>query len=123
MKIIAEIGVNHNGSIKIAKKLVSEAKNCGADIVKFQTYTSETLYSKNTPDFAGYENINDLIKSIELPRSWQKDLKLYCDDTNIEFMSTPFDNDSADMLVNLGMKGFKIASCDITNIPFLNFIL
>jgi sialic acid synthase SpsE len=65
------------------------------------------LYSKNTPDFAGYKNINKLIKDIELPREWQKDLKQYCDEKGIEFMSTPFDEKAVDELVNLGVKRLK----------------
>jgi sialic acid synthase SpsE len=82
----------------------------GADAVKFQTYSSNDLYSSNTPDFAGYRNIPELIKSIELPREWHKDLKILCDDSGIEFMSTPFDERAVDELVNVGMKRIKIAS-------------
>ena len=73
--VIAEAGANHNKDFNQALKLINTAKWAGADAVKFQTYSSETLYSKNTPDFAGYKNINQLIKDIELPREWQKDLK------------------------------------------------
>ena len=101
--IIAEAGANHDRDFKQALKLIDAAVNAGADAVKFQTYSSETLYSKNTPDFAGYENINKLIKDIELPRSWQKDLKLYCDDNGIEFMSTPFDKKAVDELFEIGV--------------------
>ena len=113
--IIAEAGANHNREFSIATALIDAAVNAGSDIVKFQTYSSETLYSKNTPDFAGYENINDLIKSIELPRSWQKDLKMYCDDSNIEFMSTPFDLLAIDQLYELGVKRLKIAGFESTD--------
>ena len=113
--IIAEAGANHNRDFSIAKALIDAAVNSGSDIVKFQTYSSESLYSKNTPDFAGYENINDLIKSIELPRSWQKDLKMYCDDNNIEFMSTPFDLLAIDQLYSLGVKRLKIAGFESTD--------
>ena len=89
--VIAEAGANHNRDFEIAKELINVASESGADACKFQTYSSETLYAKNTPDFAGYSNINQLIKDIELPREWQKDLKSYCDSKDIEFMSTPFD--------------------------------
>jgi len=89
--IIAEAGANHNRNFNQALSLIDVAVESGADACKFQTYSSETLYSKNTPDFAGYKNINQLIKDIELPREWQKDLKQYCDEKGIEFMSTPFD--------------------------------
>jgi sialic acid synthase SpsE len=63
--VIAEAGANHNRNFKQALSLIDVAKSAGADAVKFQTYSSETLYSKNTPDFAGYQNINKLIKDIE----------------------------------------------------------
>ena len=78
--IIAEAGANHNRQWSNATKLIDAAVEAGADAVKFQTYSSETLYASNAPDFAGYKNINQLIKDIELPREWQKDLKAYCDD-------------------------------------------
>lgn len=120
--IIAEAGANHNQDWQLAKKLVSAAKNANCDAVKFQTYSSETLYSKNTPNFAGYENINDLIKSIELPRSWHKDLKLYCDDLGIEFMSTPFDNKAVDELYEVGVKRFKIAGFEATDPRFVKYV-
>ena len=107
--IIAEAGANHNKNKEQAFELIRIAKESGADAVKFQTYSSDTLYSKNTPDFAGYKNINKLIKDIELPREWQKDLKLFCDDIGIEFMSTPFDEKAVEELVSLGVKRLKIA--------------
>ena len=66
--VIAEAGANHNKDFNKALKLIDVAKAAGASAVKFQTYSSETLYSKNTPNFAGYKNINQLIKDIELPR-------------------------------------------------------
>ena len=91
--IIAEAGANHNKSFKQAIALIDVAVAANADAVKFQTYSSETLYSAYTPDFGGYNDINQLIKDIELPREWQADLKSYCDDVGIEFMSTPNDRD------------------------------
>lgn len=120
--IVAEAGANHNQDWQLAKKLVNAAKNANCDAVKFQTYSSETLYSKNTPNFAGYENINDLIKSIELPRSWHKDLKLCCDDLDIEFMSTPFDNKAVDELYEVGVKRFKIAGFEATDPRFVKYV-
>ena len=96
--VIAEAGANHDRNKSQAYRLIEEAINAGADAVKFQTYSSDTLYSKYTPDFAGYKNITKLIKAIELPRKWQKDLKSYCDDNGIEFMSTAFDLSSIDLL-------------------------
>ena len=102
--IIAEAGANHNRNFNQATALIDAASRAGADAVKFQTYTSETLYSKDTADFAGYKNINQLIKDIELPREWQADLKSYCDDCGIEFMSTPFDERAVEELYNLGVS-------------------
>jgi len=77
--IIAEAGANHDRKFDQALSLIDVAISSGADAVKFQTYSSDTLYTKNTPDFAGYENINKLIEEIQIPREWQSDLKSYCD--------------------------------------------
>ena len=120
--VIAEAGSNHNKNFDQAIKLIEIAKSSGADAVKFQTYSSETLYSKNTPDFAGYKNINQLIKDIELPREWQKDLKQYCDEIDIEFMSTPFDEQAVDELVGLGVKRLKIAGFESTDWRFVDMV-
>ena len=113
--ITAEAGANHNRDFNLAKKLIDAAVTAAADAVKFQTYSSETLYAKNTPDFAGYKNINKLIKDIELPRHWQKDLKLYCDDQGIEFMSTPFDERAIDELYDIGVNRLKIAGFEASD--------
>jgi|TARA_Y100000289_G_C3910147_1_gene144162 sialic acid synthase SpsE len=120
--VIAEAGANHNRDFKQAKILIDIAVGAGANAVKFQTYSSETLYSKNTPDFAGYKNINKLIKEIELPRTWQKDLKMYCDDNGIEFMSTPFDEAAVEELVSLGVKRLKIAGFESTDPRFVKMV-
>ena len=108
--IIAEAGANHNRDWKIAKRLVYTAAAAGASAVKFQNYTSHKLYVKNTPDFGAYRNIPDLISSIELPATWTRDLKMLCDDCDIEFMSTPFDEEAVDLLMGLGVKRMKIAA-------------
>tara|TARA_R110002060_G_scaffold50771_10_gene61691 strand:- start:1868 stop:2887 length:1020 start_codon:yes stop_codon:yes gene_type:complete len=113
--IIAEAGANHNRDFSLAKKLINAAALAGANAVKFQTYSSETLYVKNTPDFACYTNINKLIKDIELPRHWQKDLISYCDDQGIEFISTPFDEWAIDELYSLGVKRLKIAGFEASD--------
>jgi len=120
--IIAEAGANHNRNFNQALALIDVAVEAGANACKFQTYSSETLYSKNTPDFAGYKNINKLIKDIELPREWQKDLKQYCDEKGIEFMSTPFDEKAVDELVNLGVKRLKIAGFESTDFRFVDMV-
>ena len=120
--VIAEAGANHNRDFNQALKLIDVAKESGASAVKFQTYSSETLYSKNTPDFAGHSNIPKLIKDIELPREWQKDLKQYCDEIDIEFMSTPFDEQAVDELVDLGVKRLKIAGFESTDWRFVDIV-
>jgi len=120
--VIAEAGSNHNRDIKKAFSLIDIARYAGADAVKFQTYSSETLYAKNTPDFAGYSNINDLIKKIELPREWQQTLKDYCDSCGIEFMSTPFDEKAVEELVNLGIKRLKISGFESTDPRFVKMV-
>lgn len=108
--VIAEAGANHNKDWKLTKRLVYAAASAGASAVKFQNYTSHKLYAKDTPDFGSYKNIPDLISSIELPKEWMKDLKNLCDDCGVEFMSTPFDEEAVDLLVNLGVKRLKIAA-------------
>ena len=120
--VIAEAGANHNRDWRMAMDLVRTAADSGADAVKFQTYSSETLYSRYTPDFAGYKNIPKLIKDIELPRSWQKDLKLFCDDLGIEFMSTPFDERAVDELYELGVKRLKIAGFESTDPRWVKYV-
>tara|TARA_R100001015_G_C4634978_1_gene202921 strand:+ start:5641 stop:6630 length:990 start_codon:yes stop_codon:yes gene_type:complete len=120
--VIAEAGANHNRNFDQALSLIRVAHESGADAVKFQTYSSETLYSKNTPDFAGYKNINNLIRDIELPREWQEDLKCYCDEVGIEFMSTPFDEAAAEQLVKLGVKRLKIAGFESTDPRFVRMV-
>jgi len=120
--IIAEAGANHNRDWDMATQLIREASNAGADAVKFQTYSAETLYSRYTPDFAGYKDLTKLIKNIELPRHWQRDLKLYCDDIGIEFMSTPFDERAVDELYNLGVKRLKIAGFEATDPRWVKYV-
>jgi sialic acid synthase SpsE len=120
--VIAEAGANHDRNFDQAIKLINVAKEAGSTAVKFQTYSSETLYCKNTSDFAGYKNINKLIKDIELPREWQKDLKNYCDDQNIEFMSTPFDERAVEELVDIGVKRLKIAGFESTDFRFVEMV-
>ena len=88
--IIAEAGSNHSKEWNNLIKLIDASVEAKCDAVKFQTYSSESLYSKYTPDFAGYKDIPKLIKEIEFPKEWLKDAKSYCDDNGIEFISSPF---------------------------------
>lgn len=120
--IIAEAGANHDRKFEQALSLIDVAVQSGSDACKFQTYSSKTLYSKNAPDFAGYKNINKLIENLELPREWQKDLKNYCDDKGIEFMSTPFDEKAVDELVDLGVKRLKISGFESTDLRFVEMV-
>ena len=120
--VIAEAGANHNRNFGQALALIDAAVEAGADAVKFQTYTAETLYSKHTPDFYNYKNITQLIKDIELPREWQKDLKAYCDEVGIEFMSSPFDEMAVDELFALGVKRIKIAGFESSDPRFVRMV-
>lgn len=127
--IIAEAGVNHNGDMNLAKKLIDVAVVSGADAVKFQTFKAEKLVSKNAQK-AQYqqettdhqESQFDMIKKLELDLSAHEDLMAYCKELNIMFLSTPFDHDSIDMLDALGLDIFKIPSGEITNLPYLRHI-
>lgn len=120
--IIAEAGANHNRDWDTACRLVEVAHAAGADAVKFQTYSSETMYSRHTPDFAGYRNIPALIKANELPREWQGMLKIYCDDIGIEFMSTPFDEAAVDELLSLGVKRLKVSAFEALDPRFMDYV-
>ena len=127
--IIAEAGVNHNGSIKIAKDLINVAVESGADAVKFQTFKAEKLVSK-TAEKADYqkktteasESQFDMLKKLELDVEAHQELLVYCQEKNIMFLSTPFDHDSINMLNDLGLETFKIPSGEITNLPYLRHV-
>lgn len=127
--IIAEAGVNHNGDIKLAKKLVDMALYAGADAVKFQTFKSEKLVTgyaemaKYQKDNIGAEDSQfNMLKKLELSYNEFEELKKYCENKGIIFMSTPFDTESADFLNSIGLEAFKISSGDLTNIPLLEHI-
>jgi len=127
--IIAEAGVNHNGSIKLAKKLIDMAVESGADAVKFQTFKTENLVSK-TAEKAAYqkkttdalESQFDMIKNLELDLTAHKKLITYCLEKGITFLSSPFDHSSIDLLISLGLQTFKIPSGEINNLPYLRHI-
>jgi N,N'-diacetyllegionaminate synthase len=127
--IIAEAGVNHNGSIELAKKMIDVASESRADAVKFQTFKAEKLVSKNAQK-ADYqkqttdtkESQFDMIKKLELDMDTHKELMAYCKTKNIMFLSTPFDHDSIALLSDLGLEIFKIPSGEITNLPYLRHI-
>ena len=127
--IIAEAGVNHNGSIDLAYKLIDVAVESRADAVKFQTFKAENVVSKNAQK-AEYqmkttnksESQFDMIKKLELDVGKHQKLVNYCNRKKIMFLSTPFDLDSVDLLDKLGLEIFKIPSGEITNLPYLRHI-
>ena len=125
--IIAEAGVNHNGDIEIAKKLIDVAVDAGVDYVKFQTFKSESLVTKfakkadyqieNTQD--AIENQLEMLRKLELSHSQHLELVAYCNQKNISFFSTAFDLESLGLLYDLGLTMVKIPSGEITNLPYL----
>jgi N,N'-diacetyllegionaminate synthase len=124
--VIAEAGINHNGSLEFAKKLVDAAKDAGADCIKFQTFISKNLVTKNAlkaeyqkQQTGAKESQYDMLKKYEL--SFDEFVKLgrYCQDKNIEFLSTAFDFESIEFLKSFDMKRWKIPSGEITNLPYL----
>jgi len=127
--IIAEAGVNHNGDLGLAKKLIDVAAEAGVDAVKFQTFKAELLVSKSA-EKASYqkettnaeESQYEMIKKLELDVDAHKELMAYCVEKNIMFLSTPFDHDSIELLHDLSLEIFKIPSGEITNLPYLRHI-
>lgn len=127
--IIAEAGVNHNGSLRIAKQLIDKAAEAGVDYVKFQTFKAEKLVAKSAQK-AAYQIENtgnkesqfEMIKKLELDKSKHLTLIEHCKLRGIKFLSTAFDHDSVDLLQALGIDVFKIPSGEITNLPFLKKI-
>ena len=128
--IIAEAGVNHNGDIRIAKKLCDAAKKAGVDAVKFQTWITDNLVAKNAP-LALYQEQNitnkqdsqfEMLKKLELQFDEFLELKEYCKNIDLKFLSTPDDADSLDFLSKLELDFLKVGSGEVNNIPFLRRI-
>jgi len=127
--VIAEIGVNHNGSIKIAKKLILSAKKNKADAVKFQTFNADRLSFKNTPKVK-YQKKNSnknethyqMLKKLQFSEAQQLELINFCKTKKIEFLSTPFDVEDAKLLAKHGIKKFKTSSADLTDYFLHNFL-
>jgi len=127
--IIAEVGVNHNGDIRLAKKLIDATKDAGADAVKFQAFKTEKVvtkyaekakYQKETTGLS--ESQYDMIRRLELKDEEIRELYNYAKKNNIIFLSSAFDKESVDLLDNLGVPAFKVASGEITNFPLLRYI-
>jgi N,N'-diacetyllegionaminate synthase len=127
--IIAEAGVNHNGDMALARRLIDVAAEAGADVVKFQTFQADQLLTR-TAEKAAYqtkstgaeESQHEMIRRLELTPAMHEELIAHCATRKIRFFSTAFDLPSIDLLVSLGQDGFKIPSGDITNMPFLRAI-
>jgi len=127
--IIAEAGVNHNGSFELAKRLVDKAVWAGADCIKFQTFNSKSLVSKNAKK-AEYqkkttdsnENQLEMLKKLELSKEKFIELRDFCNQKGIIFLSTPFDLESISFLSSIGVDTWKVPSGEITNYPFLKMI-
>jgi N,N'-diacetyllegionaminate synthase len=125
---IAEAGVNHNGSEELALQLVDAASRCGADAVKFQTFSADKLVRRGAEKAAyqqaatGDGDQHSMLAGLEMSESLHRKLFHRCVECGIEFMSTPFDEDAADFLVALGMNRIKIPSGEITNHPFLRHL-
>ncbi len=127
--IIAEAGVNHNGSLTIAKKMINVAAEAGADAIKFQTFQAERVVSRHAPKAeyqkektAKGESQFEMIKKLELDAAAHQELIACCEREGIRFLSTPFDRESINLLDRLGLDIFKVPSGEITNLPYLRKI-
>ena len=126
IKIIAEAGVNHNGDKELALNLIDVASDAGADIIKFQSFSAESLVSLNAPK-ADYQMIKtnkdesqfEMLKKLELSKDDYISLKIRCEEKGIEFLSTPFDEKNLQFLIDLGIRRIKIPSGEITNGPLI----
>ena len=129
VKVIAEIGVNHNGDFGLAKELIDAAVDSGADIVKFQTFVASKVATRHAPK-AAYQATQtesgvsqlEMLQRLELKRPWHYTLKAYCEDNEIEFLSTGFDCEDIAFLTKLGQNCLKVPSGEITNLPYLRCV-
>lgn len=131
--IIAEIGANHNGDMELARKMIDSAIECGADCVKFQSWTKDSIFSKKVyednfflrDDYRKRTDytLEEIVDKYHIGAEQHKELKLYCDQKGVEFASTPFSNAEVDLLADeLDVPFIKIASMDVNNTPFLSYI-
>ena len=127
--IIAEAGVNHNGSMKIAHKMIDTASRCGCDAIKFQSFKTENLVTSEAEKADYQKNISqsdetqfDMLKKYELDLSQHKELFEHCRKGKIDFISSPFDLESIDLLLSIGIEKIKIPSGEINNVPYLRKI-
>ena len=129
--VIAEAGSNHNRDLATALRLIEVAAEAGADAVKFQTYTAEGLYSRRTPDMRYLmdkglvnegESVWELIKRVEIPWEWHADLARHAADVGITFLSTPFEEAAVDLLEEIGVPAYKIASYEVNHLPLIEHV-
>lgn len=127
--IIAEIGVNHNGSVELARKMIKSASECGVDAVKFQTFVSEDLVSENAKT-AEYQEKNtnensqlEMLKKLELSYDDFYELKSYAEECGVVFLSSPFDFKSVDLLEKLGVSLYKLGSGELNNFELIDYVL
>lgn len=127
--VIAEMSANHGGKIDNAYRIIEEAKEAGADCIKIQTYTADTLtipcdkqwFQLKDGIWAGY-SLYDLYQEAYTPWGWQENLKKRCEELDIDFLSTPFDRTSVDFLEGIGIEFYKIASPELVDIPLIRYI-
>jgi len=127
--VIAEAGVNHNGSLELAKQLVEAAAHAGADAVKFQTFQAEKVISAGTPK-AEYQKQTtgsteqqlEMVRRLEMPEPMTRSVAAHAASVGIMFLSTAFDEHSVDLLDDIGVPVFKVGSGDVTNLPLVEFI-
>lgn len=129
--VIAEIGSNHNGDMDLAKKLIDSARSCGCDAVKFQSWTPDSLIAReeyqrnqkyNDSPKKHFGSLRDMVEKYYLRRDQHFELKKYCDKAGITFISTPFSIEEADILEELRVPFYKIASMDINHLPLLEHV-
>lgn len=125
--IIAEAGSNHNRKLEQAKKLIDVAVEAGVDAIKFQTFSAEKLVAetklkaKHLNNVSEESSTHEIFRKIELPREWHIELARYAEEKGVIFLSSPFDEEAVDLLDEIGVPAFKIASGDITNLPLLKY--
>lgn len=129
--IIAEIGANHNGDMNLAKRMIDEAINCGCDAVKFQSWTPDSIVSKeeyeknkkyNDSPKKHFGSLREMVEKYYLTTEQHYELKLYCKEMGVDFCSTPFTNNEVDLLEDLDVPFYKIASMDINNYELLKYV-
>ena len=126
---IAEMSANHAGSLDTALKIVKAAKDSGADCLKLQTYTADTLTLNCNKDYFKVKGglwdgmtLYELYKEASMPWDWQPIIKQKCEELGLDFLSTPFDNSAVDFLEDLGVEFYKIASYELTDIPLIEYV-